>query len=110
MLKRFSTCLLPLALSGLALAGEGDGYVLKIETAQEFDRLSVPERFLPGVERTTKFTVPERDDPQLLPILFQNVNKYRFHQDFLASEFPDRFPGLTGEEYLALVERRATRS
>jgi hypothetical protein len=91
-------------------AGEGDGYVRRLDSSAEFERISVPERFLPGVDRTTKFTVPARDDPSLLPVLFQNANKYRFHQDFLAGEFPDRFPGLTGPDYLALVERRATRS
>ncbi|MBI4602973.1 MAG: hypothetical protein HY721_13530 [Planctomycetes bacterium] len=93
-----------------AIAGEGDGYLYRITTAEELERLSVPERFLPGVDRITKFLVPARDDPALLAPVFQNVNVYPYHQEFLAAEFSDRFPGLGGEEYAALVERRASRS
>ena len=90
--------------------GEGQGWVRKIETAPELERLSRGESFLPGVLRSVKYLAPAQPgDPELLPFLFQNVNLYRFHQDFLAAEFPERFPGLTGEQYLALVERRATR-
>ncbi len=92
------------------IAGEGDAYLHRIDTAEELERLSIPEHFLPGVDRITKFLVPAKDDPQLLPAVFQNVNTYAYHEDFLKAEFPDRFPGLGGEEYLALVERRATRS
>ena len=103
------TGVLALALLGDP-AGEGQGWVRKIETAGELERLSRPESFLPGVLRSVKYLAPVRQgDPELLPFLFQNVNLYRFHQDFLAAEFPERFPGLGGEEYLNLVERRATR-
>ncbi|MBI4583270.1 MAG: hypothetical protein HY717_04525 [Planctomycetes bacterium] len=90
-------------------AGEGEAYLFSIQNQEEFERFSLPERFLPGVDRTTKFMVPALDDPSLLPPIFQNVNLYNYHQDFLVAEFPDRFPGLSGPEYLALVERRASR-
>ncbi|MCI0635408.1 MAG: hypothetical protein L0206_16055, partial [Actinobacteria bacterium] len=92
-----------------ARAQEGRGYTGRIDTVEEFERFSIPERHLPGVDRIAKFLVPARDDPGLLTPVFQNVEVYPKHQEFLAAEFPDRFPGLGGEEYLALVERRATR-
>ena len=99
-----------LGIPGMALGGEGEAYLYRIASTADFERLSVPENFLPGVDRVTKFIVPARDDPSLLPPVFQNVNLYRRHEQFLAAEFPERFPGLDGEEYLALVERRTTRS
>ena len=40
--------------------GEGEGYVARIETTAEFERLSKPS-VLPVVERQTKFIVPVRD-------------------------------------------------
>ena len=65
---------------------------------------------VPGpVERFVKFLVPERDDPSLLPVTFQNTKVFQLHQKFLADVFPDRFPFLTGEEYNNLVGLRATR-
>ncbi len=94
---------LVLALGAEAPAQEGVGYTRRINTAEEFERFSIPERSLPGVDRITKFLVPASDDPDLLPPLFQNVDVYKFHQEFLAAEFPDRFPGLGGDEYLELV-------
>jgi len=91
-------------------AGEGEGYLWRVDTEGEFEKISVVENLLPGVERTTKYTIPASGDSSLLPPVFQNANLYRFHLDFLAAEFSQRFPGLTHPEYLALVERRATRS
>ena len=104
------TVYLLLGLPGAAPGGEGDAYLHRIVSEADFEKLSIPEGFLPGVDRVTKFLVPARDDPALLPTVFQNVNIYRRHEQFLAAEFPERFPGLDGEEYLALVERRTTRS
>lgn len=106
------TGLFAVALSTLGQFGEGEGYLKEIKSNAEFDRLSVSS-ILPGVERSLKFLVPTRDgDPALLPVVFQNVNHYQFHSEFMAGEFPLKFPGLEdgGPEYLALVEHRATRS
>ena len=84
-------------------------FLLAIVNEKQFERLSVPSP-LPGeVERTTKFLLPASDDPELLDALFQNVNRYLFHREFLVAVFPERFPGLTEAAYRALVERRATR-
>jgi len=64
----------------------------------------------PGEERRAgKVLLPARNDPSLLPVLFQNARRYSLHQDFLTQVFPDRFPALDGEQYLDLVARRATR-
>jgi hypothetical protein len=106
----FTVPALVLALGAAARGAEGDAYITRIDTIEDFERVSIPERSLPGVDRITKFLAPARADAELLPTLFQDVNRYRLHQEFLAGEFRDRFPGLGGEEYLALVERRATRS
>jgi len=102
--------LLVLILRARLQAREGDAYVYRIDASAEFERLSIAGRFLPGVARSTKFLAPARDDGGLLPTLFQNVNLYPYHQEFLRAEFPDRFPGIAGDEYLRLVERRQTRS
>ena len=99
-----------LAPTRAAQHGEGNAYLYKIETTEELEKLSAEGSLLPGVDRTTKFLLPSKDDDKLLPGLFQNVNLYQYHQDFLVAEFPERFPALSGQEYLALVERRATRS
>ncbi|MBI4600527.1 MAG: hypothetical protein HY721_01065 [Planctomycetes bacterium] len=94
----------------VSTAGQlGEGYLYELKTAADFEKLSKPS-LLPGVDRSTKFLVPIRDgDPDLLPVVFQNVNVYPFHSEFMAAEFPEKFPGLTGDDYLALAERRATR-
>ncbi len=99
-----------LLLTSPAWAGEGEGYTYKIDTTATFEKFAYPERFLPAVDRTTKFLVPSKDDPKLLKTVFQNANTYPFHQEFMVTEFPDRFAGMDGREYLALVEIRATRS
>src|SRR2546426_206544 len=112
MLAASMTGLLALALSAAGRLGEGEGFLYQIKTDKDFDKLSIPS-ILPGVERSLKFLAPARDgDPNLLPVVFQNVNQYLFHGEFMAAEFPEKFPGLIegGQEYLDLVEHRASRS
>ena len=88
----------------------GVGYLDEIKSEADFTLVANAGSNAPGVERSTKLIVPVRDnDPELLPVLFQNVNKYKFHKDFLAEEFPGKFPGLDGPGYLALCEVRASR-
>ena len=62
-----------------------------------------------GKERVGKYVAPSRDDKSLLPVLFQNTSRFVLHEEFLRGAFPERFGGLTGAEYVALTERRATR-
>src|SRR2546422_2872156 len=99
-----------LFLSRGSLAQPASDYLLSIHTELEFEAVSIPATGGGAAERVTKWLVPAKDDPKLLSSLFQNVARYPFHYEFLAAVFPDRFPGLTFEEYLDLVERRATRS
>lgn len=63
----------------------------------------------PDEDRVAKYIVPASGDPSLLPALFQNAHLYRFHHEFLAAVFPDRFPDLDMATYLSLVGRRASR-
>ncbi len=77
-------------------------------TPRDFHDLSIRSSFAP-VERALKFLAPATDDPALLPTVYQNTNRFRLHQDFLAAAFPERFPSLTTEEYGDLVNRRALR-
>ena len=87
----------------------GPDYLSEIRDAADFELISIESQRGGEVERVTKFLVPARPDPGLLPLLFQNTRKYAFHFEFLRAVFPDRFPDLTIEEYFELVELRATR-
>lgn len=84
-------------------------FLPEIRTVDEFDVLSRASERAGEVERTTKFLLPASNDPSLLPPVFQNVNRYAFHVEFLTAVFPDKFPALSFEQYLSLVERRASR-
>jgi hypothetical protein len=108
------TCIAaPLLLSLATVAQVGPpeagapAYLPAIRSVADFEAVSIPAAGV--IERTTKYLVPALDDPSLLPVFFQNVSRYRFHREFLAAEFADRFPALSNEEYLRLTERRATR-
>jgi hypothetical protein len=96
------------ALSTPRLAAQVD-YLPAIRSAADFDAVSIAAESHSEYERLTKYLVPAREDPALLPPLFQNVARYPFHREFLGLVFPDRFPNLTLEEYYRLVEVRATR-
>jgi hypothetical protein len=87
---------------------EGD-YLAKICTREDFRRVTVASTRRGSVLRQGKFVAPARDDERLLPVIFQNSSKYRLHLDFLEQVFPERFGGMTTEEYDQLVARRATR-
>ncbi len=83
-------------------------YLHEIATEEDFN-LVAQEDPRPDITARTKYLAPASDDPTLLAMVYQNVNMYLFHLDFMASEFPDRFPGLTTAEYHNLVEVRASR-
>ena len=88
-------------------AGEVD-FLSAICNAADLERVSIPSsRGI--VDLAAKYIVPARDDPALLGTLFQNVERFNLHQEFLRAAFPDRFGDLTLEEYTALVERRDSR-
>jgi hypothetical protein len=84
-------------------------YLHGICTPLDFHLLSA----IPGgsgpIERFTKYTLPVRDDPTLLPTVFQDTKRFPLHRQFLSEVFPDRFPFLIPEVYDNLVGRRDTR-
>ncbi len=84
-------------------------YVHTIEDRATFESLTIAEVFRTELLRTGKFLAPAHSDPDLVPTVFQNVNVYGMHMQFMAAEFPDQFPFLTPERYMTLVERRAQR-
>jgi hypothetical protein len=85
----------------------GPACVRKVETDAAFDALSIGPTGVPGWERATKYMVPVRDDPSLIPPLVQNSQRYPVHMEFLASVF---LPGLDLGTYTQMVTLRATRS
>jgi len=60
--------------------------------------------------QSTKYFVPVRDEPGLLPPVFQNAECFEMHLEFLRGAFPDRFREMTQPEYMEMIYRRATRT
>ena len=89
-----------------ALAGE---FSETICTEGDFHRLSVPSAEGKNRERTTKYTLPARDEAELLQTVVQNARIHPAHEEFLRDVFPERFGTLTGEEYEQLIGERANR-
>jgi hypothetical protein len=96
------------AAGGPALA-EDVSYLTEIRVEADFDLVSIPSQRGGEVERVTKYLTPASPAAAIRETLFQNVGLHRLHIDFLSRVFPDLFPAMEVEEYLALVERRATR-
>ncbi len=87
-------------------AASGADYLERICTEADFYAISRST----SSGRVTKYILPAREDPDLLPTLYQNVRRFSLHEDFLAGAFPERFPTRpSGEEYDQLVGRRASR-
>ena len=96
------------ANSGARIDLDAD-FLETICTPADLERIAVLSSGQSNVEVTTKYTLPVRNDPELLPTVFQNSRRYLLHQEFLAGAFPERFPALTTEDYNNLIFRRATR-
>ncbi len=92
-----------------AALGQAPNYLENVPDVAAFEQISVPSRSRPDLRATTKFLVPARDDPSLLQTVYQNVDLYPFHLDFMTAEFSDRFPGLDDAEYRRIVQQRAGR-
>jgi hypothetical protein len=95
-------------LNGANRAPIPELYLDRVCTELDFVHLSIPTAAA-DARRATKFVVPARDDAELLPTVFQNVQRSRLPQEFLQEAFPKRFPSLTSEEYSRLMTRRDTR-
>ena len=83
--------------------------VERVKTAEEFVIITKEAGYLPGSDRITKFMAPAVDDPEVLPTLFQNLNRYSYHIEFLRLVFPDLFGELDPQGYLDLILKRETR-
>ncbi|NRA98028.1 MAG: FG-GAP repeat protein, partial [Planctomycetes bacterium] len=86
-----------------------ENFLERVCTPRDFRELSRPSRVGP-IDGTLKFTLPARDDPDLLPTLYQNSRRFDLHEDFLTTVFPEKFSALSIEEFDQLVGRRETRS
>lgn len=85
-------------------------YLETVCTPADFHWISVARTGGSPVGRFVKYTLPVRDDAAPLPgLVFQNTRLYALHWDFLSTNFPERFSGLTPKEYDNLVGVRATR-
>ncbi|MCA9424618.1 MAG: VCBS repeat-containing protein [Candidatus Omnitrophica bacterium] len=81
-------------------------FLLKIETEEDLESITVEGSGRFDVVREGKYWAPATDDPDLLPNMFQNVNLYPFHPEFFTSVFPERF---AGQDTLALILRDSPR-
>lgn len=94
-----------------ALAGADEPPFLSVVTTEaDYALLANPDTSRPGSEMACKFAIPVRpDDPTLIPPVYLNVSVYPGHFEFLKTEFPEQFAGMTVPDYFALVGRRETR-
>ncbi|MBN2496036.1 MAG: hypothetical protein JXR96_15695 [Deltaproteobacteria bacterium] len=78
----------------------------RIETEADFESISVGAGQVLG----TKFMLPlDADDPDLLPIVFQNSQRWQLHIEFLRGAFPERFGDLGAGAYMDLILYRQSR-
>jgi len=90
-----------------------------IENEAQFEGLAVGNDLTKG----TKFMMPAKDDPALLPLVFQNSRRYPLHLCFLCCAFPEKFgacnceskqcrdpESLTPQKYMDLIMKRSKRS
>jgi hypothetical protein len=81
----------------------------RVKNEGEYETLSKPAGTFPTPERHNKYMAPVSEDPDLLPTLFQNVNRYDVHLIFLKAVFPEYFPDLDEQKYLELILTREKR-
>lgn len=91
------------------LQAQDVGWLSDVDTAEAFETVSVEDSGRADVVRVTKFLAPARTDTSLLDTVYQNVNLYPLHLEFMVTEFPDRFGGLSNSDYLDLIYYRETR-
>jgi hypothetical protein len=84
-------------------------YLAQISTGADFETVTTDQTHSPNVDRVGKFVVPAISEEGMLPSVYQNVNRYPLHFDFLVQVFPDYFSGFSSNDYTALFLRRSTR-
>ncbi len=72
-----------------------------VDSRATWEQISIPVA-APDQRSITKYLTPA-DDDALLPTLFMDANSYTLHYDLLVEAFDDLYPGLTHEEYLAMI-------
>jgi hypothetical protein len=88
---------------------KGPVCMVRVETDEEYEILSGAAGTFPTPERHNKYMAPVSDNPELLPPLFQNINRYDVHMYFLRAVFPEHFPDLDEQKYLELILTREKR-
>jgi hypothetical protein len=85
-------------------------YLEAICTELDFEGVSLASPRPGALGRFTKYTLPaDPADVSLRATVYQNVNRFELHEQFLSQVFPTEFPGLTAIEFDRLTGRRATR-
>lgn len=102
--------LLTLLLHALPVNSQTPAWLHHINNQEEWVKISIAESSRSDMQRATKFLAPVENSGTLLSTVYQNVNKYRLHIDFMTQEFPQYFGGLSSSEYLDLVYYRSSRS
>lgn len=82
--------------------------VHEVPDLETWDGITVDARAA-DQDRATRHMVPVADDDPL-PALFADANTYDLHYDMLSQAFPDLFPGLSFEDYVAMVVEPDVRS
>jgi hypothetical protein len=83
--------------------------MIRVDSDEQYEILSSATGTFPAPERYTKYMAPVSDDAELLPALFQNINRYDVHLFFLRAVFPERFSDLDEQKYLELILTREKR-
>ena len=91
------------------VTAQDGSWVSSIETELAFDSITVEDTTRQDFIRAGKYITPADKDTSRLETVFQDVNKYRLHLEFMVAEFPERFAGLTSAEYADLVLKRGVR-
>ena len=101
--------LLVLFCAATAAADTPPAYLSVVASTTDFQEISLPDSIHSDVLRVTKYMAPASKDPALLPTVYQNSNLEPMHYVFLLENFPERFAGMTTEEYQAMILYRDTR-
>lgn len=88
---------------------QGPVCMTQVKSDGDYETLSAAPGTFPAPTRRSKYMTPASEDPDLLPPLFQNVNRYGEHMAFLRAVFPEYFPDLDQIKYLDLILTREKR-
>ena len=85
-------------------------FLWNVTSEAEFEAITrEPTRAREDVLRVGLYFAPASDDPSLLPTVYQDINVYDLHIDFLREVFPERFAYLDDYEHVQLLLRDTPR-